>query len=230
MRPGVRNNADCGWLPILLALLLAIGCGGTETAAGALNSGDELRLQVIRVVDGDTFLGRTAGGAEVRVRLAEIDTPEKGEPWSNRARDRLRQLIDQREVSIRLFDIDSYRRLVARVYVGDTDVNAVLVREGLAAVYRRYARDPALYELEAAARREQRGFWQTAYRPRGFGDEPPAGNDARSTTRPAGCGKKRYCREMDSCEEARFYLRECGLATIDGDGDGMPCERLCKLP
>lgn len=227
MSPSVRNSADCRLLPVLLALLLAVGCGGTETAAGTLNPGDELRLRVIRVFDGDTFLARTADGAELRVRLSEIDAPEKGEPWSNRARDRLRQLIDQREVSIRLFDIDSYRRLVARVYVGDTDVNAVLVREGLAAVYRRYARDPALYELEAQARRAGRGFWRSEYRPRGFGSKAPAGKDSQSANHRPGCGQKRYCREMDSCEEARFYLRECGLRTIDGDGDGRPCERLC---
>ncbi|RMF95319.1 MAG: nuclease [Gammaproteobacteria bacterium] len=227
MNPGVRNSAERRLLPVLLALLLAVGCGGTETAAGTLNPGDELRLRVIRVFDGDTFLARTADGAELRVRLSEIDAPEKGDPWSNRARDRLRQLIDQREVSIRLFDIDSYRRLVARVYVGDTDVNAQLVREGLAAVYRRYARDPALYELEEAARREQRGFWRSKYRPRGFGSDAPAGSGSHSAARPPGCGRKRYCREMESCKEALFYLRECGLRTIDGDGDGIPCEQLC---
>jgi hypothetical protein len=33
---------------------------------------------------------------------------------------------------------------------------------------------------------------------------------------------------MASCEEALFYLRECGLQDMDGDGDGLPCERsLC---
>jgi hypothetical protein len=34
--------------------------------------------------------------------------------------------------------------------------------------------------------------------------------------------------EMVSCAEARFYLKECGLARLDGDGDGVPCESLCR--
>jgi endonuclease YncB( thermonuclease family) len=42
-----------------------------------------------------------------------------------------------------------------------------------------------------------------------------------------GCGDKRYCKEMSSCEEARFYLTRCGGSHLDGDGDGRPCEALC---
>jgi hypothetical protein len=42
------------------------------------------------------------------------------------------------------------------------------------------------------------------------------------------CGAKRYCKEMTSCEEAKFYLTRCGLPRLDGDGDGLPCEALCK--
>jgi hypothetical protein len=32
---------------------------------------------------------------------------------------------------------------------------------------------------------------------------------------------------MVDCDEARFYLRECGLTGLDGDADGVPCEALC---
>lgn len=42
------------------------------------------------------------------------------------------------------------------------------------------------------------------------------------------CGSKRYCREMVSCEEATFYLQECGLSRLDGDSDGIPCESISK--
>lgn len=38
------------------------------------------------------------------------------------------------------------------------------------------------------------------------------------------CGSKRYCREMTSCEEAVAFLRQC-RAPMDGDYDGVPCER-----
>jgi hypothetical protein len=33
---------------------------------------------------------------------------------------------------------------------------------------------------------------------------------------------------MVSCEEAMFYLQNCGLTRLDGDKDGVPCEILCK--
>jgi cold shock CspA family protein len=39
------------------------------------------------------------------------------------------------------------------------------------------------------------------------------------------CTGKVYCREMTSCAEAKFYLRHCPGVKIDGDGDGIPCER-----
>lgn len=38
------------------------------------------------------------------------------------------------------------------------------------------------------------------------------------------CGSKRHCREMTSCEEAVAFLRQC-QAPMDGDYDGVPCER-----
>ena len=42
------------------------------------------------------------------------------------------------------------------------------------------------------------------------------------------CGMKRYCREMTSCAEAKFHLRNCGRASLDGDQDGVPCESICR--
>nr|WP_246327409.1 excalibur calcium-binding domain-containing protein [Candidatus Competibacter phosphatis] len=33
---------------------------------------------------------------------------------------------------------------------------------------------------------------------------------------------------MTSCKEATFYLTQCGVKSLDGDGDGRPCEKLCR--
>lgn len=41
------------------------------------------------------------------------------------------------------------------------------------------------------------------------------------------CGTKTLCREMSSCDEARYYLDVCGLSRLDGDNDGIPCESIC---
>jgi hypothetical protein len=42
------------------------------------------------------------------------------------------------------------------------------------------------------------------------------------------CGAKRYCTQMNSCEEAQYYYRQCGLSRLDGDNDGIPCENVCS--
>ena len=42
------------------------------------------------------------------------------------------------------------------------------------------------------------------------------------------CGKKKYCTQMQSCEEALFYLKKCNLKRLDRDRDGIPCEKICN--
>ena len=42
------------------------------------------------------------------------------------------------------------------------------------------------------------------------------------------CGEKRYCKHMNSCEEAMFHLTQCGRKSLDRDKDGIPCEKICK--
>jgi cold shock CspA family protein len=43
------------------------------------------------------------------------------------------------------------------------------------------------------------------------------------------CDGRTHCSQMTSCEEATFFLKNCPGTQMDGDGDGMPCERqLCN--
>ena len=48
-----------------------------------------------------------------------------------------------------------------------------------------------------------------------------------STAVASRCGPKRTCREMTSCEEAKFYLKQCGLTGLDRTGNGVPCKSIC---
>ena len=42
------------------------------------------------------------------------------------------------------------------------------------------------------------------------------------------CDKKQYCSQMTSCEEAKAYLKQCpNRSYLDGDKDGIPCEKKC---
>jgi hypothetical protein len=40
--------------------------------------------------------------------------------------------------------------------------------------------------------------------------------------------QKKYCTEMKSCDEEKFYLNSCWLKNLDADKDGSPCESLCN--
>ncbi len=39
------------------------------------------------------------------------------------------------------------------------------------------------------------------------------------------CDGRRYCSQMRSCKEAKFFLKSCPGAAMDGDQNGVPCEQ-----
>jgi cold shock CspA family protein len=39
------------------------------------------------------------------------------------------------------------------------------------------------------------------------------------------CDGRQHCSQMNSCEEAKFFIRNCPGTKMDGDGDGVPCEQ-----
>lgn len=117
-----------------------------------------LEGKVVAIADGDT-LTILVDRTQHKIRLAEIDTPERRQAWYQKAKDALSELVFSKEVSVTVTTKDRYGRLIGRVYIYDLDVNAELVRNGHAWVYRKYAEDPALYQLEDEARAAQRGLW-----------------------------------------------------------------------
>lgn len=45
-----------------------------------------------------------------------------------------------------------------------------------------------------------------------------------SAASPFRCDGRKYCSQMTSCTEARYFLKNCPDTEMDGDGDGIPCE------
>jgi endonuclease YncB( thermonuclease family) len=136
---------------ILLATIL---CLLAQVAAA-----EEILGRVVGITDGDTLTLLTEQHAEVRIRLAEIGTPERGQPYGTQARRSLSDLAFGKVVRVVVRDTDRYGRTVGRVYAGQLDVNADMVRRGAAWVYRRYSDDPALLRIEHEAQAEHRGLW-----------------------------------------------------------------------
>ena len=129
--------------------------------AGLLCSVAAHAEQVVRVKDGDSLV-IDSGGRQVDVRLADIDAPEHRQPRGDEARDLLRSLVEGREVRLELVGGDAYRRIVAHVSVDGVDVNAEMVRRGLAWVRRDYQPAPLLVRHEDEARAARRGLWADA--------------------------------------------------------------------
>jgi endonuclease YncB( thermonuclease family) len=222
---------------LLLAALLL-------TTAPALAA--DLLGQVVGIQDGDTLTLLTPKHRQVRVRLYGIDAPESRQPYGTRAQQELSALAFRQQVRVTVEDTDQYGRTVGRDWAGSLDVNAELIRRGAAWVYRQYNRDPALLPLEAEARQARRGLWAMpaseqvppwVWRRNGgraTATPQPSAAGRAGATAPSGstaglsCGSKRSCTQMSSCAEAQFYFRQCGLSRLDGDRDGVPCERLCR--
>ena len=139
---------------LLLTLLLTLSLG---TAACA--KGDPfLPGVVVGIVDGDTADVRLQSGM-IRVRLHAVDAPERDQPHGAASKQALSQLAYGKNVNVEPIEQDRYDRLVARLWLGDLDVNEEMVKQGAAWVYRRYADDPAYCTHEKTARDLKRGLW-----------------------------------------------------------------------
>jgi micrococcal nuclease len=116
--------------------------------------------RVVSIADGDTLTVLDADNRQVKVRLKDIDAPERGQPFSQRSRQLLSDLCFQKRAEVRISDTDRYGRAIGDVYCAGVHVNSRLVEDGLAWVYVQYAspRSP-LFGLERDARRSGRGLW-----------------------------------------------------------------------
>lgn len=121
-----------------------------------------------RIVDGDTiWIGKT------KIRLHGIDAPEMSQECLGRdgdsyrcgeaSTDSLRILVDSEPVRCEGDTYDRYKRLIAVCYSGAVNLNAELVRQGLALAYRRYSKDYISAEKEAQA--AERGMWGGKFEP-----------------------------------------------------------------
>jgi endonuclease YncB( thermonuclease family) len=205
-------------------LLLALIVAGISVSAETLTG------RVVGVTDGDTLTVQVAGRQQVKVRLAEIDAPEHDQPFGQRSQQGLAELALDGLATVAVRKIDDYGRIVGTVTVGGVDVEAEQVRRGLAWVYRHYRDDARLLALEAEAKAARRGLWADAnpIPPWDWRHGTTAAPEPKSPISKGRCGAKRTCGEMASCDEARFYLTQCGLSRLDGDKDGTPCEALCR--
>jgi hypothetical protein len=186
----------------------------------------------------------------VELRLEGIDAPEICQAWGPEAKQALADLVLGRQVSVKTSGRDTHGRTLGTVYLGTQNINKTLVQEGHAWSTRyKYDRGPYVAD-ERMAKALSRGLNRDggAIMPRDFrrlsgpcapGGVPQAAAAAPSSLAPVAvtpparaayrCDGRTRCSQMRSCEEATWFLQNCPGVEMDGNRDGVPCEKQwCK--
>lgn len=201
--------------------------------------------KVIRVVDGDTVHVLDKDKKSHNIRLAGIDAPERGQPYSKAATKHLKTLVAGKQVCVQWYKKDKYQRLIGVVFLNNQDINLQMVEKGFAWHFKKFQKEqtPADRIKYANAEKNSRlsviGLWQepdpitpddwrAGVRPGKNPKKQPQIPTAQTTPDAFNCGgNKRFCKHMQSCAEACFYLQQCGISRLDRDKDGTPCESVC---
>ena len=124
--------------------------------------------RVVGVSDGDTITVLDDAKAQHKIRFAGIDAPEKGQPYGERSKQSLSELVFQKRVEVRCHKKDRYNREVCAVYEGLRDVGLEQIRAGMAWWYREYAHEQATQDRlvyrdeEESAKASRAGLWKDA--------------------------------------------------------------------
>lgn len=135
---------------VILALLVL---ATTPTLAATLSG------KVVYVADGDTITILSPNKKKVKIRLVEIDAPEKEQPYGQESKKALRDLVFRKVVHVEWDKIDKDNRTLGRVFVGDIDVNMRQVKTGAAWAYTQYLTDDRIKRAENEARAAKAGLW-----------------------------------------------------------------------
>jgi|GEM_PF-3304207 len=126
---GMESHEPLFW-PYLMKILfrftilalLSIQLAYAETISG----------RVVSIADGDTITVLTPEKDQVRIRLSEIDAPEKSQDFGQASKQSLSNLVLGKDVLVQAEGLDKYGRTVGTVMVGGVDANLQQLAKGLA--------------------------------------------------------------------------------------------------
>lgn len=125
----------------------------------------DLEGKIVGVSDGDTatmLVEAPNGKLTVKIRLAQIDAPEKSQPWGQKSKQALSDLIYNKTIRAEVETKDRYGRVVANLYDGNTWINERMVASGNAWMYRQYSTSPLIAQAESHAKENRLGLWSLA--------------------------------------------------------------------
>lgn len=94
----------------------------------------------------------------MKIWLAEIDAPEKKQPFGTQSKQSLGDLCANKSIEVIPEATDRYGRTIAHIHCGGLDVSIEQIRRGQVWVYDRYVKDRNLYALQEQAKVARRGL------------------------------------------------------------------------
>jgi endonuclease YncB( thermonuclease family) len=123
-------------------------------------SAAEIKGKVVGVSDGDTItVLDDMDKGRFRVRLDKIDAPEKNQAFGSKAKQVLSSLIYGKNVVVRFNKIDNYGRVLGVVFLGEKEINLIMVQDGYARHYSYYDKTQSYIDAEKKARADKKGLW-----------------------------------------------------------------------
>ena len=128
-----------------------------------------LEGRVVGISDGDTLKVLDSNHQLHTVRLMGIDAPEKAQPFGQRSKQSLSEMVFQKPVTVEWQKRDRYGRIIGKIIVTDgTDICLEQINRGLAWHYKQYSSeqsvaDKKIYsQAENVAKKAGVGLWGDA--------------------------------------------------------------------
>jgi micrococcal nuclease len=142
------------WQFLWLSLLLS----------AALNTlASDAKYKVSYVYDGDTVkLQSLQSGQEIKLRITDIDAPERNQSYGKQSRRALIKLCTGNDIQIdaKLTGTDQYHRHLGKLYCNNTNASLYLLQQGLAWHNAKYSTDSMMRSAAAKARAQKVGLWK----------------------------------------------------------------------
>ena len=118
-----------------------------------------LKGRVVGIKDGDTIELLTSDKETHNIRLAHVDTPERGQAYGKRAKEFTSDFCYGQRATINITDKDRYQRLVGEVTVDGKELNLAIIEAGFGWHYKKYSKSKVHAAAETNARNKKRGLW-----------------------------------------------------------------------
>lgn len=120
----------------------------------------QLTGRVIKIKDGDTIVILDSSFKQHTIRIADIDCPEKNQPFGKKAKWFVSDEIYLSSVKVKEKGKDRYGRIIGYVLYKNKNLSEELLKNGLAWHYKKYSKSKSFQSLEDRAKKNRVGLWQ----------------------------------------------------------------------